>query len=54
MKWLIRKLYVPRYDRVLYIPEYKGIIFGKVLNTNQEVRYVGFDYIYILEYVTIK
>ena len=30
------------------------LFFGKVLNTNQEVRYVGFDYIYILEYVTIK
>lgn len=29
MKWRIRKLYVPRYDRNLYIPEYKGIIFWK-------------------------
>lgn len=32
----------------------RELFFGKVLNTNQEVRYVGFDYIYILEYVTIK
>lgn len=29
MKWRIRKLYVPRYDRNLYIPEYKGIFFWK-------------------------
>ena len=29
MKWRIRKLYVPRYDRDLYIPEYKGIFFWK-------------------------
>ena len=29
MKWRIRKLYVPRYDRDLYIPEYKGRIFWK-------------------------
>lgn len=29
MKWRIRKMYVPRYDRDLYIPEYKGRIFWK-------------------------
>ncbi|MBR4315626.1 MAG: hypothetical protein IKP65_01460 [Alphaproteobacteria bacterium] len=29
MKWRIRKLYVPRYDKNLYIPEYKGIFFWK-------------------------
>lgn len=32
----------------------RELFFGKVLNTNQEVRYVGFDSIYILVYATIQ